>query len=170
MKFTLRKALPTIDTSKLGSGRRTWQCNSLRNRDCSIQDGIRRSVKWPRPFCPKVCTNKLCDIAVFRRPLSQLSKRRNGRISARSRRQLLFSRSRHQNPGRAHDHRSRNGIDIVRERLLVAAGEPLPVSEEDIFFRGTKIELRITAEDPKIILCRSGENRIYHQPAATGCI
>jgi acetyl-CoA carboxylase biotin carboxylase subunit len=41
------------------------------------------------------------------------------------------------------------GIDIVREQLLVANGHPLSVSQEDISFRGTAIELRITAEDPK---------------------
>jgi acetyl-CoA carboxylase biotin carboxylase subunit len=41
------------------------------------------------------------------------------------------------------------GIDIVREQLLVAAGEPLSISQNDIYFRGAAIELRITAEDPK---------------------
>jgi acetyl-CoA carboxylase biotin carboxylase subunit len=41
------------------------------------------------------------------------------------------------------------GIDIVREQLLVANGQPLSVSQKDISFRGTAIELRITAEDPK---------------------
>jgi acetyl-CoA carboxylase biotin carboxylase subunit len=41
------------------------------------------------------------------------------------------------------------GIDIVREQLLVAGGQPLSVSQKDITFRGAAIELRITAEDPK---------------------
>jgi acetyl-CoA/propionyl-CoA carboxylase biotin carboxyl carrier protein len=38
------------------------------------------------------------------------------------------------------------GIDIVREQILVAAGEPLSVSQEDVELRGWSIECRINAE------------------------
>ncbi|HEY7269963.1 MAG TPA: acetyl-CoA carboxylase biotin carboxylase subunit, partial [Dehalococcoidia bacterium] len=40
------------------------------------------------------------------------------------------------------------GIDLVRQQLRVAAGEPLGFTQEDIHFRGWAIECRITAEDP----------------------
>jgi acetyl-CoA carboxylase biotin carboxylase subunit len=40
------------------------------------------------------------------------------------------------------------GVDLVREQLLVAAGEPLSVRQEDIVPHGHAIEFRITAEDP----------------------
>ena len=39
------------------------------------------------------------------------------------------------------------GIDIVREQVLVAAGEPLSLSQDDIVLRGHAIECRINAED-----------------------
>ena len=39
------------------------------------------------------------------------------------------------------------GIDIVREQLKVAAGEPLAFSQEDVVIRGHAIECRINAED-----------------------
>ena len=39
------------------------------------------------------------------------------------------------------------GIDLVREQILVAAGEPLSVRQEDVAFRGHAIECRINAED-----------------------
>ncbi|HLF19626.1 MAG TPA: acetyl-CoA carboxylase biotin carboxylase subunit [Bacteroidota bacterium] len=40
------------------------------------------------------------------------------------------------------------GIDIVKEQISVAAGNPLSCSQEDIVFRGHAIECRIYAEDP----------------------
>ncbi len=40
------------------------------------------------------------------------------------------------------------GIDLVREQLLVAMGEPLSFSQDSIETRGHAIQLRINAEDP----------------------
>jgi acetyl-CoA carboxylase biotin carboxylase subunit len=40
------------------------------------------------------------------------------------------------------------GIDLVREQLRIAAGEPLELRQEDIVWRGAAIECRINAEDP----------------------
>jgi acetyl-CoA/propionyl-CoA carboxylase, biotin carboxylase, biotin carboxyl carrier protein len=39
------------------------------------------------------------------------------------------------------------GIDIVREQLKIAAGEPLAYGQEDVVVRGHAIECRINAED-----------------------
>ena len=41
------------------------------------------------------------------------------------------------------------GIDIVKAQLLIAAGEPLPYTQNDIQIRGHAVECRINAEDPK---------------------
>ncbi|HEX5368566.1 MAG TPA: acetyl-CoA carboxylase biotin carboxylase subunit, partial [Dehalococcoidia bacterium] len=40
-----------------------------------------------------------------------------------------------------------SGVDLVREQLRVAAGEPLSLTQEDVSLRGWAIECRITAED-----------------------
>jgi len=40
------------------------------------------------------------------------------------------------------------GIDLVDWQLLIAAGEPLPVAQEDIRFQGHAIEARLYTEDP----------------------
>jgi len=41
------------------------------------------------------------------------------------------------------------GVDLLREMLLIAAGEPLRFNQQDIALRGAAIECRINAEDPK---------------------
>lgn len=41
------------------------------------------------------------------------------------------------------------GVDLVRDMILVAAGNRLPYKQEDIEFRGAAIECRIYAEDPE---------------------
>ena len=40
------------------------------------------------------------------------------------------------------------GIDLVREQLRIAAGEPLGYTQADVAWRGAAIECRINAEDP----------------------
>lgn len=41
------------------------------------------------------------------------------------------------------------GVDIVKEQLRIAAGEPLTIKQEDIKVTGHAIECRINAENPK---------------------
>jgi acetyl-CoA carboxylase biotin carboxylase subunit len=40
------------------------------------------------------------------------------------------------------------GVDLVKEQLRVAGGEPLSLKQEDVPFEGHAIEFRINAEDP----------------------
>ncbi|MGE9834772.1 acetyl-CoA carboxylase biotin carboxylase subunit [Streptococcus orisratti] len=41
------------------------------------------------------------------------------------------------------------GIDIVKEQIRIAAGEPLPITQDEVEIRGHAIECRINAENPK---------------------
>jgi acetyl-CoA carboxylase biotin carboxylase subunit len=57
------------------------------------------------------------------------------------------------------------GIDIVRMQLMIASGEELDLTQDDISFRGAAIECRISSEDPENdFLPSSGMIRDY-QPA-----
>ena len=41
------------------------------------------------------------------------------------------------------------GVDLVRDMITFAAGNPLPYKQDDIEFSGAAIECRIYAEDPE---------------------
>ena len=61
------------------------------------------------------------------------------------------------------------GIDIVREQVLVAAGEPLGFAQEDVVLRGHAIECRINAEDAsKNFAPAPGAITSYREPAGPG--
>src|SRR6185436_8512890 len=62
-----------------------------------------------------------------------------------------------------------SGIDIVREQILVAAGEPLSISQEDVDLRGWAIECRINAEAAhKKFAPAPGAITSYREPAGPG--
>jgi acetyl-CoA/propionyl-CoA carboxylase biotin carboxyl carrier protein len=61
------------------------------------------------------------------------------------------------------------GVDIVREQILVAAGEPLSIAQDDVRFSGHAIECRINAEDAsKNFAPAPGAITSYKEPAGPG--
>jgi acetyl-CoA carboxylase biotin carboxylase subunit len=61
-----------------------------------------------------------------------------------------------------------SGLDLVREQIRIAAGEPLGFTQEDIVFSGHAIECRITAEDPETFAPSPGKVEVFHQPGGLG--
>ncbi|OUD12110.1 acetyl-CoA carboxylase biotin carboxylase subunit [Thioflexithrix psekupsensis] len=60
------------------------------------------------------------------------------------------------------------GVDLVREQLRIAMGEPLSFRQEDIVIRGHAIECRINAEDPQTFMPSPGTITRYHAPGGPG--
>ena len=60
------------------------------------------------------------------------------------------------------------GVDLVREQLLIAAGEKLSIRQEDIVPRGHAIECRINAEDPDTFMPSPGMVKRFEAPGGPG--
>ncbi|HYD37568.1 MAG TPA: acetyl-CoA carboxylase biotin carboxylase subunit [Allosphingosinicella sp.] len=56
------------------------------------------------------------------------------------------------------------GIDLVREQIRIAAGEPLSCTQDQVHFRGHAIECRINAEDPATFAPSPGTVKGFHAP------
>ncbi|WP_170337595.1 acetyl-CoA carboxylase biotin carboxylase subunit [Ruegeria arenilitoris] len=60
------------------------------------------------------------------------------------------------------------GVDLVREQILVAAGEPMSFGQDDLEINGHAIEVRINAEKlPNFAPC-PGKITAYHAPGGLG--
>jgi acetyl-CoA/propionyl-CoA carboxylase biotin carboxyl carrier protein len=61
------------------------------------------------------------------------------------------------------------GLDLVREQVLIAAGEPLSLRQQDVRLSGHAIECRINAEDPSSgFLPTPGRITSYREPSGPG--
>jgi acetyl-CoA carboxylase, biotin carboxylase subunit len=60
------------------------------------------------------------------------------------------------------------GVDIVKEQILIAAGEPLRYRQSDIRMRGHAIECRINAEHPETFMPSPGKITDFHAPGGPG--
>jgi len=60
------------------------------------------------------------------------------------------------------------GVDIVKEQIRVAAGEPLAHKQDQIQIRGHAMECRINAEDPNSFMPSPGTISEFHAPGGLG--
>ncbi len=60
------------------------------------------------------------------------------------------------------------GVDLVREQIRIAAGQPLGYTQADVTFNGHAIECRINAEDPDTFMPTPGRVTAFHAPGGLG--
>jgi pyruvate carboxylase subunit A len=141
----------------------------LGTRNCSIQRRHQKMIELAPACLPGDLTERICDTAVK-------AARASNYLSAGTVEFLLDQENNYYflevNTRIQVEHTVTEmvtGLDIVREQILIAEGLPLSVSQKDIFLRGTSIELRITAEDPKSnFMPDPGVIEIYRSPGGHG--
>ena len=60
------------------------------------------------------------------------------------------------------------GVDLIKEQLRVAAGQPLSLDQSQIKIQGHAIECRINAEDPETFMPSPGLINMFHAPGGLG--
>jgi acetyl-CoA carboxylase biotin carboxylase subunit len=60
------------------------------------------------------------------------------------------------------------GLDLVKQQILIAAGEHVPIEGETVSLRGHAIECRICAENPETFAPSAGKIMGFHVPGGTG--
>ncbi len=60
------------------------------------------------------------------------------------------------------------GVDIVRQQLLIASGEPLEYKQSDIKIHGHAVECRLNAEHPDTFMPSPGTINNFHPPGGPG--
>ncbi len=60
------------------------------------------------------------------------------------------------------------GVDIVRQQLLIASGEPLEYKQSDIKINGHAVECRLNAEHPDTFMPSPGMINNFHPPGGPG--
>lgn len=60
------------------------------------------------------------------------------------------------------------GVDIIKEQLRIAAGQPLSISQDDVNISGHSFECRINAENAKTFIPSPGKIQYWHAPGGNG--
>ncbi|XOV79724.1 MAG: acetyl-CoA carboxylase biotin carboxylase subunit [Aestuariibacter sp.] len=60
------------------------------------------------------------------------------------------------------------GVDLIKEQLRIAAGQPLSLSQSQVKIQGHSIECRINAEDPQTFVPSPGKITMFHPPGGLG--
>jgi len=60
------------------------------------------------------------------------------------------------------------GVDLIKEQLRIAAGQPLSIEQAQIKVSGHAIECRINAEDPNSFIPSPGKITMFHAPGGLG--
>ncbi|RKS85927.1 biotin carboxylase /acetyl-CoA carboxylase carboxyltransferase subunit alpha [Orbus hercynius] len=60
------------------------------------------------------------------------------------------------------------GVDLIKEQISIASGQPLSITQNDIHIKGHAIECRINAEDAKTFMPSPGKITRFHAPGGFG--
>ncbi len=60
------------------------------------------------------------------------------------------------------------GVDLIQLQIVLAAGLPLPITQDEVLQTGHAIEVRVNAEDPFTFLPSPGRVTGYHEPGGPG--
>ncbi|MBW1982154.1 MAG: acetyl-CoA carboxylase biotin carboxylase subunit [Deltaproteobacteria bacterium] len=141
----------------------------LGTRNCSIQRRHQKLIEIAPAGLPKELTAEICDAAVRVAKASNYQSAGTVEFLVEPDGRFYFLEVNTRIQVEHTVTEMVTGIDIVREQLLIAMGEPISFSQKAVVERGYAIELRINAEDPKNeFLATPGVVQVYQSSAGHG--
>jgi acetyl-CoA carboxylase biotin carboxylase subunit len=126
-----------------GNGVHLWE------RDCSVQRRHQKLVEEaPSPYLTQAQREQLGATAVKAAKAAGYSNAGTIEFICESPEKIYFMEMNTRIQVEHPVTESITGIDLIRQQILVACGDPLPFVQKDVPLRGCAMELRINAEDP----------------------
>jgi 3-methylcrotonyl-CoA carboxylase alpha subunit len=136
-------------TSRCRFLRRHGNCVHLFERDCSVQRRHQKVMEEaPAPGLTPCERRRAMGDAAVAAAGRRLRRRRHRRVHRRGRWRVLLHGDEHPLQVEHPVTEMITGLDLVEWQLRVAAGEPLPLVQEQLGIHGHALEARIYAEDP----------------------
>jgi acetyl-CoA carboxylase biotin carboxylase subunit len=141
----------------------------LGERDCSIQRRHQKLIEEaPSPFCDARLRRKLGELAVKAARAVHYQNVGTVEFAVEPGGQVYFiemnTRVQVEHPVTEEV----TGIDLIKEQIRLAAGEPLGYRQSQVRLSGHAIECRINAEDPGRFIPSPGTISFFHPPGGPG--
>jgi len=155
-----------VEIQVLGDGK--GNAIHLGDRDCSLQRRHQKVIEEaPAPGIPDAVRNEVLDTCI--KACEQLKYRGAGTLEFLYQDERFYFIEMNTRVQVEHPVTEQvTGVDIVREQLFIASGQPLRYKQSDIQIKGHAIECRINAEDPKNFLPSPGRVKMFHAPGGNG--
>ncbi len=155
-----------VEIQVLGDGK--GNAIHLGDRDCSLQRRHQKVIEEaPAPGIPDAVRNEVLDTCI--KACEQLKYRGAGTLEFLYQDERFYFIEMNTRVQVEHPVTEQvTGVDIVREQLFIASGQPLRYKQSDIQIKGHAIECRINAEDPKTFLPSPGRVKMFHAPGGNG--
>lgn len=155
-----------VEIQVLGDGK--GNAIHLGDRDCSLQRRHQKVIEEaPAPGIPDAVRNEVLDTCI--KACKQLKYRGAGTLEFLYQDERFYFIEMNTRVQVEHPVTEQvTGVDIVREQLFIASGQPLRYKQSDIQIKGHAIECRINAEDPKTFLPSPGRVKMFHAPGGNG--
>ena len=155
-----------VEIQVLGDGK--GNAIHLGDRDCSLQRRHQKVIEEaPAPGIPDAVRNEVLDTCI--KACEQLKYRGAGTLAFLYQDERFYFIEMNTRVQVEHPVTEQvTGVDIVREQLFIASGQPLRYKQTDKQIKGHAIECRINAEDPKTFLPSPGRVKMFHAPGGNG--
>ena len=140
----------------------------LGERDCSIQRNRQKIIEeTPSPILSEKERKYICNLII--KTIKKIGYESLGTVELLYKKGKFYFMEMNTRVQIEHTITERvTGIDLVKQQIKNAAGQPIKINQKDIVNNGHSIQCRINAEDPQTFIPSPGRIKEYHAPGGPG--